>query len=113
MIHLGAHRDEWEPPVLLTVAQEGRGVGELKETLGRHLEHLAAKGLLARRRRRRLGDRMDALIRARAHARYLARVPEARREEILSLVEGRRLTPVDGARILFDEAWPAGPGDVG
>ncbi len=106
MIHLGAGRDGWEPPVLLTAAQDGTGVPELKATLGKHLAHLAAAGVLARRRRRRLAERIAALIETRARAHYHARVPVERRNEILSLVEARALTPADAARTLYDEAWP-------
>jgi LAO/AO transport system kinase len=111
MLHLGAHREGWEPPVVLTIAQDGTGIPELVTTLARHVDHLAAKGLLARRRRRRLGERIEAQIEARSQSRYHARVPEARREEILSRVESRSLTPAEAARILFEEAWPPeGPG---
>ncbi len=113
MLHLGAHRDGWEPPVVLTVAQDGTGVAELVLTLGRHVEFLGAQNLLERRRRRRLGERIEALIEARARARYHGRVPEAKREEILSQVERRALTPADAARMLFDLAWPEGPGPQG
>ena len=110
MLHLGTHRESWEPPVVLTTAQTGEGVAQLVTTMGRHLDHLAAQGLLARRRRRRLGERIDARVEAHARTRYHARVPEARREEMLSLVEGRKLTPADAARKLFDEAWPEAKG---
>jgi LAO/AO transport system kinase len=110
MLHLGTHRDGWEPPVVLTVASEGTGVAGLVETLGRHVDHLAAQGQLASRRRKRLGERIDAGIQARARERYRERVPEARRDEVLSQVERRTLTPKDAARILFEEAWPKDEG---
>ena len=113
MLHLGAHRDGWEPPVVLTVAQDGTGVPELVGTLERHVTFLTEQGLLERRRRRRLGERIEALVEARARARYHGKVPAARREEILSQVEGRALTPAEAARILYEEAWPQGPGDEG
>jgi LAO/AO transport system kinase len=112
MLHLGAHRDGWEPPVVLTVASEGTGVAGLVETIDRHVAHLAEKGQLARRRRRRLGERIEAHIAARSRAGYRERVPEARREEVLSEVERRALTPVQAARLLFEEAWPAERGDT-
>jgi len=108
MIHLGTHRDEWEPPVCLTTAQTGQGVEELAATLAKHFEHLAGRGGLARRRRRRLAERIGAHVSARMHTRYLVRVPQARRDEILVRVEERRMTPSDAARTLFDEAWPDG-----
>jgi len=106
MLHLGARRDNWEPPVVLTVASDGTGVPALVETIGRHVAHLAEQGQLAGRRRRRLAERIESHLAARARARYLARVPEARREEILSQVERRALTPAAAARLLFEDAWP-------
>jgi len=106
MIHLGARREGWEPPVCLTVAQDGTGVPELEQLLARHFAHLSAAGLLARRRRKRLAERITALLTTRARAHYHARVSEARRNEILSLVEARALTPAEAARTLYDEAWP-------
>jgi len=87
MLHLGAHREGWEPPVVLTIASDGTGVPGLVDTIARHVDHLAAQGQLARRRRKRLGERIGALVEARARTRYHERVPEARREEILSQVE--------------------------
>ena len=36
---------------------------------------------------------------------------EERREELLSQVERRTLTPAEAARMLFEEAWPDPKGD--
>lgn len=44
----------WEPPVLLTVATQGRGVPEVVEAIERHASYLGATGELERRRRARL-----------------------------------------------------------
>ena len=110
MLHLGAGRDGWEPPVVLTAAQDGSGVPELAAPLARHLAHLSDAGLLARRRRRRLAERIAALIEGRARAHYLERVSAERRNAILAQVEARALTPADAARLLYDEAWPGQAG---
>jgi LAO/AO transport system kinase len=112
MLHLGARREDWEPPVVLTVASDGKGVPELVATMTRHVEHLKALGQLARRRRRRLGERIEALVEARGRARYHTRVPAERREELLTQVESRARTPADAARILFEEAWPDPKGEM-
>ena len=106
MIHLGTHRDGWEPPVVLTVAQSGKGVDELEAAIARHLAHLEAKGGLAQRRRHRLAERIEALVAARTRAQSLLRVPGGRRDEILSRVEARELPPAEAARLIFDAAWP-------
>jgi LAO/AO transport system kinase len=49
MLHLGAARD-WDPPVLLTRAQDGTGVEELWEAVERHRAYLESAGELRRRR---------------------------------------------------------------
>jgi len=49
MLHLGEARD-WEPPVLLTQASEGKGIDELWAEVERHREHITASGELQRRR---------------------------------------------------------------
>lgn len=41
----------WSPPVLRTVASTGEGVAELAQAIDAHREFLAARGLLAERRR--------------------------------------------------------------
>jgi putative protein kinase ArgK-like GTPase of G3E family len=88
------------------VAQSGQGVAELEATIARHLAHLEARGGLARRRRHRLAERVDALVAGRTRAHSMSRVPQARRDEILDRVEARELPPAEAARIIFDEAWP-------
>ncbi len=106
MLHLGAWRDGWEPPVLLTVAQNGQGMPELAQAIAKHVAHLGTEGRLERRRRTRLRERIEALIQARARADFESRVSPERRESVLSEVERRALTPAEAARILHDEAWP-------
>ena len=106
MLHLGARRDDWEPPVVLTTAQTGDGVDQLAAEIDRHLAHLEARGGLAGRRRHRLAERVEALVAAKAKAHAATRIPSSRRDEILARVEVRALTPADAARMLYDEAWP-------
>jgi LAO/AO transport system kinase len=54
--------NEWEPPVITTVASKGEGVGELIAALDRHHEHLSSSGKLAERRKRRLAARTRAVV---------------------------------------------------
>lgn len=41
----------WDPPILMTVASAGEGIGELSTALESHRDHLVTTGELARRRR--------------------------------------------------------------
>lgn len=45
---------EWEPPVLLTVAARGEGLGAVLEATTRHHDWMVANGVLDERRRKRL-----------------------------------------------------------
>ena len=49
MLHMGEARD-WDPPVLLTQAVDGKGVDELWEAIEQHRAHITANGELRRRR---------------------------------------------------------------
>jgi LAO/AO transport system kinase len=63
MLQLGADRaDGWTPPILETVAVEGRGVDELWADLERHRAHLEMTGALAERRRLRIETEVLELV---------------------------------------------------
>lgn len=52
----------WDIPVLLTTAEEGKGIHELLEALDEHFEFLRQSGLLEERRRSRLLERVRAAV---------------------------------------------------
>ena len=54
--------DDWEPPVLGTVAVKGEGIVELAAALDRHRAYLESSGRLAVRRRERLAERTRAVV---------------------------------------------------
>lgn len=96
--------DDWEPPVLATVASTGTGVDELVAALDRHHVYLEASGQLAARRRRRLAARTRAVL-ERGVQRWL--VEATRAEELLQqrldeVADGRR-SPYDVAAEILDQ----------
>ena len=52
----------WQPPVLRTVATEGRGVPEVVAAIDRHAAWLERHGELAARRRRRAAGEIEAIV---------------------------------------------------
>jgi len=63
MLQLGAGREDgWAPPVVETVAVEGRGIEALWAALERHRTHLEATGALAERRRCRIETEVLELV---------------------------------------------------
>jgi LAO/AO transport system kinase len=63
MLSLGARRQpgDWRPPVVKTVAAQGKGVDEVLEALDKHRAWLEETGELAARRLRRAADEVEAL----------------------------------------------------
>ncbi len=55
----------WRPPVLTTTATDGEGVRALWQAVARHRAHLVRSGLLASRRRERLGEELRRVLTAR------------------------------------------------
>ena len=57
-----ANDNEWEPPVLSTVASTGEGIAALIAALDKHHDYLAASGKRDERRKRRLAARTRAVV---------------------------------------------------
>ena len=54
--------NDWEPPVITTVASKGEGIPDLVAALDRHHQHLVDSGKLAERRKHRLEARTRAVV---------------------------------------------------
>jgi putative protein kinase ArgK-like GTPase of G3E family len=80
-------------PVMLTAASIGRGVSELVEAFERHLAWLAETGTLERRRRQRLEQRLESLVRERLWEDFRSQVPEGAWRDALATLGERRETP--------------------
>jgi LAO/AO transport system kinase len=96
-------RPSWAPPVILTVAAKGDGVGELIGALDRHHAWLAASGTLDARRRRRLLDRTREVV-ERATRRWIwdeTRADERIAERLDEIVAGR-VSPYEVAAEVLD-----------
>ena len=107
-LELRSTPSDWEQPVLMTVASQGTGVAELVEALEEHLEHLKGRGGLERRRRGRLEQRLQELLRRQLWQEFRDSVPEAFWREILEGLVARRLTPHLAAARLIERAAAAG-----
>jgi len=88
----------WQIPVLLTIAHTGEGVRELLETLDAHFEWLKVSGQLEERRRKRLAERVRAVVERGLKVRvWMDGDGEAILEAAQSDLESGRRTPYDVA----------------
>ena len=102
-LELRAPQNEWRIPVEQTVASTGTGVSVLADRFEEHLVFLVETGTLERRRRLRLAQRLEDLVRARLWVGFRdGLAPGAWDEAVASLAE-RRETPHQAAARLLDE----------
>jgi LAO/AO transport system kinase len=92
-LHLRARTSEWSIPVVLTVASLGKGVPELVELFEKHLQWLSESGTLEKRRRQRLEQRLESLVRERLWEDFRTQVPESAWREAVATLGERRETP--------------------
>ncbi len=111
-LELRAARSEWEPPVLLTVASQGTGVSEVVDRFEGHLAWLLEKGGLDRRRRRRLEQRLEDLLRFRLWEEFRDALSRDTWRRTIEDLAARRMTPHQALIKLLGRALirPAGEG---
>lgn len=90
---LAGARGDWVPPVVRTVASEGRGADAVWDAVAAHRAHLESTGALAGRRRARLRDEVRDIARARAAAAADARCAGPAFEALVARVEAHEIDP--------------------
>jgi LAO/AO transport system kinase len=101
MLELAGERD-WRPPIVQTVATDGRGIDELWRAVLDHRAYLEADGRLERRRDERLRDELRAIVFERLRIGADARCHGERFERLLGQVAARELDPYAAADELLD-----------
>jgi len=96
MLELAGERD-WRPPIVETVATEGKGVEDLWQAILDHRAHLEANGLLERRRDSRLREELRAIVFERVRERVDATCHGERFDGLVSKVAARELDPYAAA----------------
>ena len=102
MLALGEKR-VWTPPILMTVATEGRGIAELARAVDRHVRFLREEDRLRARRRAAMSARFTEILRDRLMARLVSGEPggadyPAYEERLLA----REIDPYSAAREVLD-----------
>jgi len=92
-LHMRAKTSVWDVPVVRTIASQGDGVTMLVDQLERHLAWLSASGALEERRRRRVEQRLEGLVRDQLWRRFRGGVTGGRWEEAVARIGGRRDSP--------------------
>jgi LAO/AO transport system kinase len=95
----------WIPPILQTVATEGKGAPELALAIAQHLEHLRASGEMESRERARLTHELETRLREALLAGLVARLGNGQLAEAVDRILARELDPVSAARQLAEKQF--------
>jgi LAO/AO transport system kinase len=87
---------EWKPEIVVTIAVKGDGVDELWAAIEKHRAYQEEKGLLERRRRRRIGREIKEIVAERYRARIDAETGGLL-GELTDEVQARRIDPYEAA----------------
>jgi len=102
-----AEPERWTPPVLRTVAAEGKGVDELISAIDRHMTFLQSSGELRVRRVRRLRERVIEVAERLARRRLWSDPATTELlERSLAALESGATTPFDVADVILANAAP-------
>jgi LAO/AO transport system kinase len=91
----------WRPPILQTVALEGKGIAEVVEAIARHQAHLAESGEGQTRRRARLASELEAVLRETLLRQMMAKLDPADLAGMVDRIAERELDPYTAARKLL------------
>jgi LAO/AO transport system kinase len=93
----------WQPPILQTVALDGRGVAEVLEAVFAHREHLHATGLWAERERERIAAELRRTLQQESLKRLLARVGAEAIDTWVARIAAREVDVYSAAMALLGE----------
>ncbi len=90
-IGMRGRETEWRPPVIQTVATQGRGVGELVEAVSSHGRFLRESGAWQARERTRAAAELARLLHARLVTKLLSRDSNGRVDSVLDRLVRRQI----------------------
>lgn len=101
--HVSSGVSAWKPPILQTIATEGKGIEKLVDATDQHRIHLSESGEGVVRKRARVVAELETILRESLMERLLRQVGPSSLDGIVERVTARELDPYSGARILTKE----------
>jgi LAO/AO transport system kinase len=83
----------WAPPIVKTIATDGKGIEEVVVAITKHVEHLRQSGDWMTRDRTRLESELETLLKEALMARFRENIPQDKYNEMLEKVVRRNLSP--------------------
>ncbi|RME48118.1 MAG: hypothetical protein D6795_13270, partial [Deltaproteobacteria bacterium] len=95
--------NQWQPPIVLTTATEGRGIPELAAEIAKHYADLTTRPDFEERKRRKARERFLRLLRDEMMDHLLdALAEEERLERIVDRITRKEIDPYGAATLVLD-----------
>jgi LAO/AO transport system kinase len=105
MMQLGSKlREEWNVPIVMTVATKGQGVRELADAIAAHMQHLRTSGHFAARERERVQREFRTILQGLAFDLIQERLPQSQREAVVDKIQAREVDPYTAAERMLADA---------
>jgi LAO/AO transport system kinase len=92
----------WRPPIVKTIATEGKGVDDLVAAIDQHRAYLEAGDEGRARRRMRAASELDAILRETLLERLTQQVGRDGMQDVVDRVATREIDPYTAARMLIE-----------
>ncbi len=100
-VHDPSSDPAWRPPILQTVALEGKGIAELMASIAAHQAYLAQTGERQTRRHARVQKELEGILRETLLQRLMAGLAPAELDEMVNRIAARELDPYTAATKLL------------
>lgn len=97
-----AIEDAWTPPIIRTIATEGKGIDELTQQLSAHRQYLIQSKLLEQKERARLQNDLDLLLRDTLVERWRSSIDIQQYQSVLNQLIARRISPWQAVQQLMN-----------
>jgi LAO/AO transport system kinase len=96
-------KPSWRPPILQTIALEGKGVNEVVDAIERHQAFLAQSGEGESRRRARLAGELEAILRETLLRQLMVKLAPADLAGMVERIAAREIDPYRAADTLLTQ----------
>lgn len=100
-LELNNFQTDWRPPVIVSVAETGQGIGELWESCKKHKEFLEESNLLTKRRSARIQAELAEIVADIARRNLKASMESADVRQMLDKIVSREIDPHTAAESLL------------
>lgn len=100
-LELNNFQTDWRPPVIVSVAETGQGIGELWESCKKHKEFLQESNLLTARRSARIQAELAEIVADIARRNLKASMESANVRQMLNKIVSREIDPHTAAESLL------------